>query len=159
MTVPLLPYFLFGDSPGFWGSGRVSGLRLDVIQLAPEAFRCRLQGPWRDLAGPLGWSANFTPTNPRDFAPILPQGGLTEALRRWAGMVLQAPNRCSPPSSRFPAAAPAGAVLRARRASRAAAGICAVGRRLRPAGVALGGHYEGFDERIRGLADEEVSIA
>jgi len=50
---------------------RGSGLRLDVISLAPEAFRAA-PGPWRDLAGPFGAGLAVTishPTTPRDFSP------------------------------------------------------------------------------------------
>jgi tRNA (guanine-N1)-methyltransferase len=131
-------------------------MRIDVVSLAPEAFT-----PLRGL-GVIGRAftagiAELHVHNPRDHATDryrkvddVPYGG-------GAGMVLK-------PEPVF-AAFEAIPVLPARRVLL----LSPQGQPLRQADlrrwardhdqlVLLCGHYEGFDERIRSLADEEVSI-
>jgi tRNA (guanine-N1)-methyltransferase len=131
-------------------------MRIDVVSLAPEAFT-----PLRGL-GVIGRAfaagiAELHVHNPRDHATDryrkvddVPYGG-------GAGMVLKP----EPVSAAFEAIP----VLPARRVLL----LSPQGQPLRQADlrrwardhdqlVLLCGHYEGFDERIRSLADEEVSI-
>lgn len=131
-------------------------LRLDVISLVPEAF-APLQG-----LGVIGRAlragiAAVHLHNPRDFATDryrkvddVPYGG-------GAGMVLKpepvfaafdsVPVR---PRRRVLLMSPQGRPLHQRDLQRWAADYEQL--------VLLCGHYEGFDERIRSLADEEVSL-
>ncbi|MFM8604322.1 MAG: tRNA (guanosine(37)-N1)-methyltransferase TrmD [Cyanobium sp.] len=134
----------------------MSVLRLDVISLVPEAF-----APLRSL-GVIGraftaGSAELHLHNPRDFATDryrkvddVPYGG-------GAGMVLKpepvfAAFDSLPPLARRRVLLlrPQGRPLQQADLRRWASGCDQL--------VLLCGHYEGFDERIRSLADEEVSI-
>lgn len=131
-------------------------MRLDVVSLAPEAFT-----PLLDL-GVIGRAftagiAELHTHNPRDFATDryrkvddLPYGG-------GAGMVLKpepvfAAVEAIPvlPLRRVLLMSPQGHPLEQADLRRWATGYGQL--------VLLCGHYEGFDERIRSLADEEVSI-
>ncbi|WP_254939376.1 tRNA (guanosine(37)-N1)-methyltransferase TrmD [Cyanobium sp. Morenito 9A2] len=134
----------------------MSGLRLDVVTLAPEAF-----APLRSL-GVIGRAfaagiADLHTHNPRDFALDRYRKVDDEPYGGGAGMVLK-------PEPVF-AAVESIPVLPRRRVLL----MSPQGRPLQQADlqrwatdhdqlVLLCGHYEGFDERIRSLADEEVSI-
>lgn len=134
----------------------MSGLRIDVVTLVPEAFE-----PLRGL-GVIGRSfaagrASLHTHNPRDFATDryrkvddVPYGG-------GAGMVLKP----EPVFAAFEAIpqlerrtvllmSPQGQPLRQAHLRHWATSCDQL--------VLLCGHYEGFDERIRSLADAEVSI-
>jgi len=134
----------------------VSGLRLDVVSLAPEAFAplANLGVIGRAFAAGL---AELHTHNPRDFATDCYRKVDDEPYGGGAGMVLK-------PEPVF-AAFEAIPVLQRRRVLL----MSPQGQPLRQADlrrwaeecdqlVLLCGHYEGFDERIRSLADEEVSI-
>jgi tRNA (guanine37-N1)-methyltransferase len=134
----------------------MSGLRLDVVSLVPEAF-----APLRSL-GVIGRAfasgrAELHLHNPRDFATDryrkvddVPYGG-------GAGMVLK-PEPVFAAFESLPQLArrrvllmsPQGRPLQQADLGRWASGCDQL--------VLLCGHYEGFDERIRCLADEEISI-
>jgi len=134
----------------------VSGLRLDVISLAPEAF-APLQG-----LGVIGRAfgaglAELHTHNPRDFATDRYRKVDDEPYGGGAGMVLKpepvfAAFESIPllPRRRVLLMSPQGQPLRQEDLRRWAGDYGQL--------VLLCGHYEGFDERIRGLADEEVSI-
>jgi len=134
----------------------VSGLRLDVISLAPEAF-APLQG-----LGVIGRAfgaglAELHTHNPRDFATDRYRKVDDEPYGGGAGMVLKpepvfAAFESIPllPRRRVLLMSPQGQPLRQEDLRRWAGDYDQL--------VLLCGHYEGFDERIRGLADEEVSI-
>jgi len=131
-------------------------MRLDVVSLTPEAF-APLQG-----LGVIGRAfaagrAELHVHNPRDFATDRYRKVDDEPYGGGAGMVLKPepvfaayesiptqPRRCTLLMS------PQGQPLRQRDLRRWAADYDQL--------VFLCGHYEGFDERIRSLADEEVSI-
>jgi tRNA (guanine-N1)-methyltransferase len=131
-------------------------MRLDVVSLAPEAFQA-LRG-----LGVIGRAfaagrAELHVHNPRDYATDKYRKVDDEPYGGGAGMVLK-------PEPVFAAveAIP-------QRARRRVLLMTPQGRPLQQADlrrwardydqlVFLCGHYEGFDERIRGLADEEVSI-
>ncbi|MFN9620135.1 MAG: tRNA (guanosine(37)-N1)-methyltransferase TrmD [Synechococcaceae cyanobacterium] len=131
-------------------------LRIDVISLVPEAF-APLRGPGvigRALGSGI---AELHTHNPRDFALDRYRKVDDEPYGGGAGMVLK-------PEPVF-AAFEALPVLPRRRVLL----MSPQGRPLQQADlrrwaesndqlVLLCGHYEGFDERIRQLADEEVSI-
>ena len=134
----------------------MSGLRLDVVSLAPEAFAplANLGVIGRAFAAGL---AELHTHNPRDFATDCYRKVDDEPYGGGAGMVLK-------PEPVF-AAFEAIPVLQRRRVLL----MSPQGQPLRQADlrrwaeecdqlVLLCGHYEGFDERIRSLADEEVSI-
>jgi len=134
----------------------VSGLRLDVISLAPEAF-APLQG-----LGVIGRAfgaglAELHTHNPRDFATDRYRKVDDEPYGGGAGMVLKpepvfAAFESIPllPRRRVLLMSPQGQPLQQQDLRRWAGDYGQL--------VLLCGHYEGFDERIRGLADEEVSI-
>ena len=134
----------------------MSGLRLDVISLAPEAF-APLQG-----LGVIGRAfgaglAELHTHNPRDFATDRYRKVDDEPYGGGAGMVLKpepvfAAFESIPllPRRRVLLMSPQGQPLRQEDLRRWAGDYDQL--------VLLCGHYEGFDERIRGLADEEVSI-
>ena len=134
----------------------MSGLRLDVISLAPEAF-APLQG-----LGVFGRAfgaglAELHTHNPRDFATDRYRKVDDEPYGGGAGMVLKpepvfAAFESIPllPRRRVLLMSPQGQPLRQEDLRRWAGDYDQL--------VLLCGHYEGFDERIRGLADEEVSI-
>lgn len=134
----------------------MSGLRLDVISLVPDAF-----APLGGL-GVIGRAfaaggAELHLHNPRDFASDryhkvddVPYGG-------GAGMVLKpepvfAAFEALPalPRRRVLLMSPQGRPLQQADLRRWAAECDQL--------VLICGHYEGFDERIRSLADEEISI-
>jgi tRNA (guanine-N1)-methyltransferase len=134
----------------------VSALRLDVITLAPEAF-----GALRGL-GVIGRAfaagiAELHTHNPRDHATDRYRKVDDEPYGGGAGMVLKpepvfAALEALPrlPRRRVLLMSPQGQPLRQADLRRWAGEHDQL--------VLLCGHYEGFDERIRGLADEEVSI-
>ncbi len=134
----------------------MSGLRLDVISLAPEAF-APLQG-----LGVIGRAfgaglAELHTHNPRDFATDRYRKVDDEPYGGGAGMVLKpepvfAAFESIPllPRRRVLLMSPQGQPLQQQDLRRWAGDYGQL--------VLLCGHYEGFDERIRGLADEEVSI-
>ena len=131
-------------------------MRLDVVSLVPDAF-----APLREL-GVIGRAftagiAELHCHNPRDYATDRYRKVDDEPYGGGAGMVLK-------PEPVFAAveAIPA-------QASRRVLLMSPQGRPLQQADlrrwasdyqqlVLICGHYEGFDERIRTLADEEVSI-
>ncbi|NQV10708.1 MAG: tRNA (guanosine(37)-N1)-methyltransferase TrmD [Cyanobacteria bacterium] len=131
-------------------------MRLDVISLAPEAF-APLQG-----LGVIGRAfgaglAELHTHNPRDFATDRYRKVDDEPYGGGAGMVLKpepvfAAFESIPllPRRRVLLMSPQGQPLRQEDLRRWAGDYGQL--------VLLCGHYEGFDERIRGLADEEVSI-
>ncbi|MBM5801370.1 MAG: tRNA (guanosine(37)-N1)-methyltransferase TrmD [Cyanobacteria bacterium K_DeepCast_35m_m2_023] len=131
-------------------------MRLDVVSLAPEAFAPLLSLGVIGRAFAAGIAALHT-HNPRDFATDkyrkvddLPYGG-------GAGMVLK-PEPVFAALESIPVLArrrvllmsPQGAPLQQSDLRRWAVDYEQL--------VLLCGHYEGFDERIRTLADEQVSI-
>lgn len=134
----------------------MSGLRIDVVTLVPEAF-----APLAGL-GVIGRAfaagiAELHTHNPRDFATDRYRKVDDEPYGGGAGMVLK-------PEPVF-AAVEAIPVLNPRRTLL----MTPQGRPLQQADLQrwaeghrqlllLCGHYEGFDERIRSLADEEVSL-
>ncbi|MCU0530388.1 MAG: tRNA (guanosine(37)-N1)-methyltransferase TrmD [Cyanobium sp. Prado107] len=131
-------------------------MRLDVVTLAPEALK-----PLLDL-GVIGRAfqsgiAELHTHNPRDFATDRYRKVDDEPYGGGAGMVLKpepvfAAVEAIPvlPRRRVLLMSPQGAPLRQADLRRWAGGYDQL--------VLLCGHYEGFDERIRSLADEEVSI-
>ena len=134
----------------------MSGLRLDVVSLAPEAF-----APLAGL-GVIGRAfaagiAELHTHNPREFATDRYRKVDDEPYGGGAGMVLKpepvfAAVEAIPvlPRRRVLLMTPQGQPLRQADLRRWAAEYDQL--------VLLCGHYEGFDERIRSLADEEVSI-
>ena len=131
-------------------------MRLDVVSLAPEAF-----APLLNL-GVIGraFSAGIAELhvhNPRDFATDRYRKVDDEPYGGGAGMVLKpepvyAAVEAIPvlPRRRLLLMSPQGQPLQQADLRRWASGYDQL--------IFLCGHYEGFDERIRGLADEEVSI-
>ena len=131
-------------------------MRLDVVSLTPEAF-APLQG-----LGVIGRAfaagrAELHVHNPRDFATDRYRKVDDEPYGGGAGMVLKpepvfAAYESIPtqPRRRTLLMSPQGQPLRQRDLRRWATNYDQL--------VFLCGHYEGFDERIRSLADEEVSI-
>jgi tRNA (guanine-N1)-methyltransferase len=150
-TTPITPV------PGAADDGSSScRLRLDVISLVPEAFAL-LQGLGVIGRALRAGNAEVHLHNPRDFATDryrkvddVPYGG-------GAGMVLKpepvfAAFESVPvcPRRRVLLMSPQGSPLHQRDLQRWATTCDQL--------VLLCGHYEGFDERIRSLADEEVSL-
>ena len=131
-------------------------MRLDVVSLAPEAFT-----PLRGL-GVIGRAfaagrAELHVHNPRDYATDRYRKVDDEPYGGGAGMVLKpepvyAAVESIPmlPRRRVLLMSPQGKPLEQADLRRWAAGYDQL--------VFLCGHYEGFDERIRALSDEEVSI-
>ncbi|MBM5784966.1 MAG: tRNA (guanosine(37)-N1)-methyltransferase TrmD [Cyanobacteria bacterium K_DeepCast_35m_m1_288] len=131
-------------------------MRLDVVSLAPEAF-APLQG-----LGVIGRAfaagrAELHVHNPRDFATDRYRKVDDEPYGGGAGMVLKpepvyAAVESIPvlPRRRVLLMSPQGKPLEQADLRRWATDYGQL--------VFLCGHYEGFDERIRALADEEVSI-
>jgi tRNA (guanine-N1)-methyltransferase len=131
-------------------------MRLDVVSLAPEAF-----APLRGL-GVIGRAfaagrAELHVHNPRDYATDRYRKVDDEPYGGGAGMVLKpepvyAAVEAIPvlPRRRVLLMSPQGKPLEQADLRRWAADYEQL--------VFLCGHYEGFDERIRALADEEVSI-
>ena len=131
-------------------------LRLDVVSLVPEAF-----APLLGL-GVIGraFSAGIATLhlhNPRDFASDRYRKVDDQPYGGGAGMVLKpepvfAAFEAIPvlPRRRVLLMTPQGTTLHQRDLRRWATGHDQL--------VLLCGHYEGFDERIRSLADEEVSV-
>jgi len=131
-------------------------MRLDVVSLAPEAF-APLQG-----LGVIGRAfaagrAELHVHNPRDFANDRYRKVDDEPYGGGAGMVLKpepvyAAVEAIPvlPRRRVLLMSPQGKPLQQADLRRWASEYEQL--------VFLCGHYEGFDERIRALADEEVSI-
>ena len=134
----------------------MSAYRLDVISLAPQAF-----APLREL-GVIGRSfaagrAELHLHNPRDYATDRYRKVDDEPYGGGAGMVLKpepvfAAFESIPlsPRSRVLLMTPQGRPLAQADLQRWAENHDQL--------VLLCGHYEGFDERIRSLADEEVSL-
>jgi tRNA (guanine-N1)-methyltransferase len=131
-------------------------MRLDVVSLAPEAFAPLLSLGVIGRAFAAGIAALHT-HNPRDFATDKYKKVDDDPYGGGAGMVLK-------PEPVF-AAVEAIPVLPRRRVLL----MSPQGKPLEQADlrrwatdtdqlVLICGHYEGFDERIRSLADEEVSI-
>lgn len=131
-------------------------MRLDVVSLAPESLAPLLSLGVIGRAFAAGIAELHT-HNPRDFAEGSYRKVDDEPYGGGAGMVLM-------PQPVF-AAVEAIPVLQQRRVLL----MSPQGRQLQQADlrrwatgyaqlVLLCGHYEGFDERIRSLADEEVSI-
>jgi tRNA (guanine-N1)-methyltransferase len=131
-------------------------MRLDVVSLAPEAFAPLTQVGVIGRAFQAG-IAELHLHNPRDHAPDRYRKVDDEPYGGGAGMVLKP----EPVFAAFEAIAPQG--------RRRVLLMSPQGQPLRQADlrrwasgydqlVLLCGHYEGFDERIRSLADEEVSI-
>ncbi|WP_398327774.1 tRNA (guanosine(37)-N1)-methyltransferase TrmD [Vulcanococcus sp.] len=131
-------------------------MRLDVVSLAPEAF-APLQG-----LGVIGRAfaagrAALHVHNPRDFAPDRYRKVDDEPYGGGAGMVLKPEPVYAAVESipvltrrRVLLMSPQGTPLEQADLRRWAADYDQL--------IFLCGHYEGFDERIRALADEEVSI-
>jgi len=131
-------------------------MRLDVVSLTPEAF-APLQG-----LGVIGRAfaagrAELHVHNPRDFATDRYRKVDDEPYGGGAGMVLKPEpvftayeSIPTQPRRRTLLMSPQGQPLRQQDLRRWATDYDQL--------VFLCGHYEGFDERIRSLADEEVSI-
>jgi tRNA (guanine-N1)-methyltransferase len=134
----------------------MNGLRLDVISLVPEAF-APLLGPGVIGRAFAAGIAELHLHNPRDFASDRYRKVDDEPYGGGAGMVLKpepvfaafeaVPMR---PRRQVLLMSPQGQPLVQADLRRWASDCDQL--------VLLCGHYEGFDERIRGLADEEVSI-
>ena len=131
-------------------------MRLDVVSLAPEAFAPLLSLGVIGRAFSAG-IAELHVHNPRDFATDRYRKVDDEPYGGGAGMVLKpepvyAAVETLPvlPRRRVLLMSPQGRPLQQADLRRWAADYDQL--------VVLCGHYEGFDERIRALADEEVSI-
>jgi tRNA (guanine37-N1)-methyltransferase len=131
-------------------------MRLDVVSLAPEAFAPLLSLGVIGRAFSAG-VAELHVHNPRDFATDRYRKVDDEPYGGGAGMVLKpepvyAAVETLPvlPRRRVLLMSPQGRPLQQADLRRWAADYDQL--------VFLCGHYEGFDERIRALADEEVSI-
>jgi len=131
-------------------------MRLDVVSLAPEAFAPLLSLGVIGRAFSAG-IAELHVHNPRDFATDRYRKVDDEPYGGGAGMVLKpepvyAAMEAIPvlPRRRVLLMSPQGAPLQQADLRRWATDCDQL--------VFLCGHYEGFDERIRSLADEEVSI-
>ncbi len=131
-------------------------MRLDVVSLAPEALRPLLSLGVVGRAFAAGIASLHT-HNPRDFASDRYRKVDDEPYGGGAGMVLKpepvfAAVEAIPalPRRRVLLMSPQGAPLGQADLRRWAAAHDQL--------VLLCGHYEGFDERIRSLADEEVSL-
>jgi len=131
-------------------------MRLDVVSLAPEAFAPLLSLGVIGRAFSAG-IAQLHVHNPRDFATDRYRKVDDEPYGGGAGMVLKpepvyAAMEALPvlPRRRVLLMSPQGRPLQQADLRRWAADYDQL--------VFLCGHYEGFDERIRALADEEVSI-
>lgn len=131
-------------------------MRLDVISLSPEAFAPLLELGVIGRAFRAGIASLHT-HNPRDFATDRYRKVDDEPYGGGAGMVLKpepvyAAFESLPvlPRRRVLLMSPQGQPLNQGDLRRWAAECDQL--------VFLCGHYEGFDERIRALADEEVSI-
>lgn len=131
-------------------------MRLDVVSLAPEAFAPLLSLGVIGRAFSAG-IAELHVHNPRDFATDRYRKVDDEPYGGGAGMVLKpepvyAAVEALPvlPRRRVLLMSPQGRPLQQADLRRWAADYHQL--------VFLCGHYEGFDERIRALADEEVSI-
>ncbi|MCP9877538.1 tRNA (guanine(37)-N(1))-methyltransferase, partial [Cyanobium sp. A2C-AMD] len=131
-------------------------MRLDVVSLAPEAFAPLLGLGVIGRAFAAGIAALHT-HNPRDFATDKYRKVDDEPYGGGAGMVLKpepvfAAVEAIPvlPRRRVLLMSPQGKPLKQADLRRWASGYDQL--------VLICGHYEGFDERIRSLADEEVSI-
>ncbi|MEB3235223.1 MAG: tRNA (guanosine(37)-N1)-methyltransferase TrmD [Cyanobacteriota bacterium] len=131
-------------------------MRLDVVSLAPEAFAPLLSLGVIGRAFAAGIAALHT-HNPRDFATDKYRKVDDEPYGGGAGMVLKpepvfAAFESVPvlPRRRVLLMSPQGAPLQQADLRRWATDYEQL--------VLLCGHYEGFDERIRSLADEEISI-
>ena len=134
----------------------MSPYRLDVVSLAPQAFAALLELGVIGRAFATGIAALHL-HNPRDFATDRYRKVDDEPYGGGAGMVLKpdpvfAAVESIPrsPGSRVLLMSPQGQPLQQRDCQRWA--------RDHDQLLLLCGHYEGFDERIRSLADEEVSI-
>ncbi|MEB3255101.1 MAG: tRNA (guanosine(37)-N1)-methyltransferase TrmD [Synechococcaceae cyanobacterium] len=134
----------------------MAALRLDVISLVPEAF-APLHGPGVIGRAFAAGIAELHTHNPRDFALDRYRKVDDEPYGGGAGMVLKpepvfAAFESVPvlPRRRVLLMSPQGRPMQ-QVDLRRWAGSC-------DQLVLLCGHYEGFDERIRSLADEEVSI-
>ena len=133
-----------------------SGLRIDVVTLVPEAF-----APLAGL-GVIGLAlaagiAGLHTHNPRDFATDRYRKVDDEPYGGGAGMVLK-PEPVFAAVEAIPQLSPRCTLLmtpQGRPLQQADLQRWASGHRQL---VLLCGHYEGFDERIRCLADEEVSL-
>ena len=131
-------------------------MRLDVVSLAPEAFAPLLQLGVIGRAFEAGL-AELHLHNPRDFAEGRYRKVDDQPYGGGAGMVLK-PEPLYAAVEAIPRLArcrvllmtPQGQPLRQADLRRWAEGSDQL--------ILLCGHYEGFDERIRCLADEEVSI-
>ena len=131
-------------------------MRLDVVSLAPEAFAPLLGLGVIGRAFAAGIAALHT-HNPRDFATDKYRKVDDEPYGGGAGMVLKpepvfAAVEAIPllPRRRVLLMSPQGKPLEQSDLRRWASGYDQL--------LLICGHYEGFDERIRSLADEEVSI-
>jgi len=133
-----------------------SGLRIDVVTLVPEAFAplAGLGVIGRALAAGI---AGLHTHNPRDFATDRYRKVDDEPYGGGAGMVLK-PEPVFAAVEAIPQLSPRCTLLmtpQGRPLQQADLQRWASGHRQL---VLLCGHYEGFDERIRCLADEEVSL-
>ena len=131
-------------------------MRLDVVSLAPEAFAPLLGLGVIGRAFAAGIAALQT-HNPRDFATDKYRKVDDEPYGGGAGMVLKPEPVFAAveaitvlPRRRVLLMSPQGSPLQQSDLRRWASGYDQL--------VLICGHYEGFDERIRSLADEEVSI-
>ena len=131
-------------------------MRLDVVSLAPESLAPLLSLGVIGRAFAAGIAQLHT-HNPRDFAEGNYRKVDDEPYGGGAGMVLMpepvfAAVEAIPvlPQRRVLLMSPQGRQLQQADLRRWASGYAQL--------VLLCGHYEGFDERIRSLADEEVSI-
>ena len=131
-------------------------MRLDVVTLAPEALAPLLNLGVIGRAFAAGIAALHT-HNPRDFATDKYRKVDDEPYGGGAGMVLKpepvfAALEAIPmlPKRRTLLMSPQGTLLQQSDLRRWSSDYEQL--------VLLCGHYEGFDERIRSLADEEVSI-
>ena len=134
----------------------IAPYRFDVVSLAPHCFDSLLQLGVVGRAFNAG-IAELHRHNPRDFATDRYRKVDDEPYGGGAGMVLKpdpvfAAVESIPrsPGSRVLLMSPQGQPLQQRDCQRWA--------RDHDQLLLLCGHYEGFDERIRSLADEEVSI-
>jgi tRNA (guanine37-N1)-methyltransferase len=131
-------------------------MRIDVISLAPEAFQCLFQ------LGVIGRAlsrgiAELHLHNPRDYAQDRYRKVDDEPYGGGAGMVLK-PEPVYAAYEAIPLQGVRRSLLMTPQGSPLHQNDLERWARSADQLVLLCGHYEGFDERIRRLADEEVSL-
>jgi tRNA (guanine-N1)-methyltransferase len=134
----------------------MTALRLDVVSLVPEAF-APLLGPGVIGRAFASGIAELHLHNPRDYATDRYRKVDDQPYGGGAGMVLK-PEPVFAAFEAVPALPRRRVLLMSPQGQPLSQGDLGRWARTCDQLVLLCGHYEGFDERIRSLADEEVSI-